>query len=106
MTEAFAAITADGPNHQYVAADDGEAPILAAMVTISITPTAASAHGLDLTCFKSGANEVCYGPQGYVSIEQELNDGRYVIGHDNRGHAWRALVFGGPHDQRIMRGPR
>jgi hypothetical protein len=39
MTETFVAITADGPNRQYVAADDGEAPILAAMVTISITPT-------------------------------------------------------------------
>jgi hypothetical protein len=40
MTETFVALTADGPNRQYVAADDGEAPILAAMATISITPTA------------------------------------------------------------------
>jgi hypothetical protein len=79
-------------------------PLVVAVVVLALP--VAPAHGLDLTCFKSGANEVCYGSQGYVSIEQELNDGRYVIGHDNRGHEWRALVFGRPHDQRIMRGQR
>ena len=36
MTETFAAILENCPNRQYDAADAGEAPILAATVTISI----------------------------------------------------------------------
>ena len=40
MTETFVAILANCPTRQYDAADAGEAPILPAMVTISITPTA------------------------------------------------------------------
>ena len=40
MTETFIAILANRPNRQYDAADAGEAPILAATVTISIARTA------------------------------------------------------------------
>ena len=76
------------------------------VAVVLLTLPVAPARAFDLVCFKSGANEVCYGPQGYVSIEQELDDGRYVVGRDNRGHEWRELVFGGPHDRQIMRRQR
>jgi hypothetical protein len=66
MTETFVAILSNCPNRQYEAADAGEAPILAAMVTISITPTAFEAIAATL-------------PTGYTAEGRSDGKGGYLV---------------------------
>ena len=66
MTETFVAILANRPNRQYDAADAGEAPILTAMVTISITRTAFEAIATTL-------------PTGYTAEGRSDAKGGYLV---------------------------
>jgi len=66
MTETFAAILATCPNRQYEAADAGEAPILPAVVTISITQTAFEAIAATL-------------PTGYTAEGRPDGKGGYLV---------------------------
>ena len=66
MTETFVAILANCPNRRYDAADAGEAPILPAMVTISITPTAFEAIAATL-------------PTGYTTEGRPDGKGGYLV---------------------------
>ena len=66
MAETFVAILANCPNRQYDAADGGEAPILPAMVTMSITPTAFEAIAATL-------------PTGYTAEGRPDGKGGYLV---------------------------
>ena len=66
MTETLVAILATRPNRQYDAADAGEAPILPAVVTISITRTAFEAMAATL-------------PTGYTAEGRPDGKGGYLV---------------------------
>ena len=66
MTETFVAILANCPNRQYDAADASEAPIIATMVTIPITPTAFEAIAATL-------------PTGYTAEGCPDGKGGYLV---------------------------
>jgi hypothetical protein len=66
MTETFAAIIATCPPRLYDAADAGEAPILPAVVTISITRTAFEAIAVTL-------------PTGHTSEGHPDGKGGYLV---------------------------
>jgi hypothetical protein len=66
MTETFAAILENRPIRQYDAADAGEAPILAATVTISIARTAFEVIAVTM-------------PNGYAAEGRPDGKGGYVV---------------------------